>query len=124
MIKGIGIDAVEIDRIRNLLEIYGNRFISKILTRGEIDSLEEKNDSILFLAGRFAAKEALFKALGTGWSGGLKWHDIEVLNLKSGCPHIHLSAKTERIFKKTGAESIYCSITHTTQSAHAVVVLE
>lgn len=86
----IGVDIVEIDRIRNLYERYGQAFLHRILTEAEAQQCLAKPDPVASLAGRFAAKEAISKALGTGLAEGLTWHAIEVLNNEAGKPEVTL----------------------------------
>src|SRR5688572_13252225 len=90
MVIGIGVDVVQNDRIRGSLEKFGDRFINRIYTEGEQEYCKKCVNPAIHFAARFAAKEAAFKALGTGWSSGVKWRDIEILKLPSGQPELHL----------------------------------
>jgi holo-[acyl-carrier protein] synthase len=124
LIKGIGIDLIEISRIERIYAAYGNRFLAKILSRREGSRFASAAEPAIHLAGRFAAKEACLKALGTGWSGGVKWREVEVLSDSSGRPVIELQGRAMDAFGSMGAVSIHCSITHTRDVAQAVVVIE
>src|SRR5262245_52720442 len=90
MIIGIGIDVIQNDRIRESVEKFGDRFLNRIYTEGEQAYCKNCVNPAIHFAARFAAKEAAFKALGTGWAAGVKWKDIEVERLASGKPELHL----------------------------------
>src|SRR4029453_15753111 len=90
MITGIGIDVVQNDRIRNSIERFGDRFLNRIYTEGEIGYCKKCAQPAIHYAARFPAKEAAFKALGTGGPAGVKWKDVEVGRLPSGKPELHL----------------------------------
>jgi holo-[acyl-carrier protein] synthase len=124
MIYGIGTDIVEIERIKDLYRTYNLRFINRILSRGEIDILPKRNGHI-FMAGRFAAKESLFKALGG--KGSLGFTDIEILNDRSGRPFMRDHARIrENIhsLKDTDSLRIHLSISHERTFAIALVIIE
>ncbi len=91
MIFGIGIDIIEIERIEESVNKFGNRFLNKIFTDVELKYSLEKKNKFQHLAARFAAKEAIAKALATGWSKGFRWKDIEIYNEKSGLPKVKLT---------------------------------
>ena len=116
MIKGIGTDIVEIERIKEAVKDLGERFLSRIYTQKE-RAYCERRGKLKFpeLAVRFAAKEAYAKALGTGMRG-IHWRDIEVVNNKEGKPHI---ARNGKILPK-----VHLSLSHSRDSAHAVVIIE
>ena len=95
MIFGIGIDIIEIERIKKSHEQYGEAFLNKIFTPSEIKYSLSKKNLYQHLAARFAAKEAISKALTTGWSEGFRWKDIEIYNEKSGLPKARLFGKLE-----------------------------
>lgn len=120
MIHGIGTDIIEIKRIQNALERFGNRFINKIFTSREQAYCLSKKNKEMHLAGRFAAKEAIAKALGTGITEHVGWKDIEIINDSSGKPQVILS---ESIYPKLGL-SILVSISHCREYATAVAVIE
>jgi len=123
MIIGIGIDLVEVSRIESVLSKWGSRFENRVFTDSEIAYCNGKQDRFQKLASRFAAKEALLKALGTGWRGGTEWREIEVSNDESGKPLIILSGKTEQISRQLGVTNIFVSITSTHNYCAAQVVL-
>ncbi len=90
MITGLGVDIVEISRIQKLLERFGEKFAHRLLTEQEFARFQQRNGSATFLASRFAAKEAASKALGTGISGGMNFHSIEIVNDDRGKPELLL----------------------------------
>ena len=124
MIVGTGIDLCEVPRIRKSIERFGAKFTDRIYTPFEIAYVERKANRFERYAARFAAKEAGMKALGTGWSGGLGWHDLEVANLPSGRPTLKLQGKAAEIAEKRGVRNISLSLTHTAAQAMAMVILE
>lgn len=120
MIKGVGIDIIEIKRIKSVIEKFGDRFFQRILTDKEIEYCKSfKTKSELHFAGRFASKEAYSKAIGTGISKDFGWKDIEILNDKRGKPYINHVVKNEYSELK-----FHISISHTDEYASAVVVCE
>lgn len=124
MILGTGVDLTEVSRIRDAIARYGHRFIERIYTAHEIAYVERKANRFERYAGRFAAKEAGMKALGTGWKGGVRWQDFEVANLPSGRPTLKLHGEAARIAGKLGVKAISLSITHTGELGMAHVILE
>jgi len=125
MIVGTGIDLCEVDRIKRAMESeHGARFRDRVYTEREIAYAERRANRYERYAARFAAKEAGMKALGTGWSGGLGWHDLEVANLPSGRPTLKLHGKAAEIAEKMGVRTISLSMTHTAVQAMAMVILE
>ena len=122
MIYGIGIDIVKIDRIRSAAEKWGDSFIEKILTANEISYCYGKNDPYPSLAVRFAAKEALIKAVGAEVS--VKMKDIEVSNDKKGRPSIRVSNQLELFFKDKKIVRCHLSLSHEKEFGVASVVLE
>ena len=121
---GIGIDVVQNERIRESLEKFGNRFINRIYTEIETGYCNNCADPGIHFAARFAAKEAAFKALGTGWAAGVKWKDVEVRRLTSGQPELHLHGQALEVARNLGAARFYVSLTHDRMVSCAVVVLE
>ncbi len=119
---GHGIDLVEIDRIRSALDRHGDRFAKRLFTEGEQSQAGTGPLRVQFLAGRFAAKEAVMKALGTGWARGVSWTDIDVRRLPSGKPEIVLKGKCKEIADGLGVGQWEISITHTEGHAAASVV--
>jgi holo-[acyl-carrier protein] synthase len=124
MILGTGVDLAEVGRIREAIERYGERFTHRIYTPGEIAYVERKANKFERYAGRFAAKEAGMKAIGTGWKSGVRWQDFEVSNLPSGRPTLKLHGVAARVAEKMGVTSISLSITHTAELGMAHVILE
>jgi holo-[acyl-carrier protein] synthase len=124
MILGTGVDLAEVARIRDAVERYGQRFIARIYTPGEIAYVERKANRFERYAGRFAAKEAGMKAIGTGWKRGVRWQDFEVANLASGRPTLRLHGEAARIAERLGVKSVQLSITHTAELGMAHVILE
>jgi len=123
MIIGIGIDLVEVPRIEVAISRWGGRFEARVFTQKELTYCNSKKDKAQRLACRFAAKEALLKALGTGWRDGIDWKEIEVTNDELGKPIISLSGKTEEISRQLGVKSVLLSITSTKNYGAAQVVL-
>lgn len=121
MIAGIGIDLVEVRRIQNLLERWGERFLQKLFTDNEIKSCQAKVNQFECLAARFAAKEALAKALGHGWCRHFSWTDVEITNDVAGKPIFKISGKTKKLVE--GA-NIFLSLSHVKSQAVAFVVVE
>ena len=124
MILGTGVDLAEVDRIRTAVERYGRRFIERIYTPAEIAYVERKANKFERYAGRFAAKEAGMKAIGTGWKRGVRWQDFEVANLPSGRPVLHLHGEAAKIAERLGVKVVQLSITHTSELGMAHVILE
>ena len=124
MILGTGVDLAEVDRIRAAIERYGERFINRIFTSREIAYVERKANRYERYAGRFAAKEAGMKAIGTGWKQGVRWQDFEVANLPSGRPTLRLYGQAAEIAGQLGVKSVSLSITHTAALGMAHVILE
>lgn len=124
MILGIGSDLAEVARIRASRERFGNRFLERIYTEAEVRYALSKANADERLAGRFAAKEAGMKALGTGLAGGVTWKDFAVGREASGKPTLALSGVAAEIAKKRGIARVHLTITHTAEMAMAVVVME
>ena len=120
MVKAIGIDIVEIDRIKNVIDKWGDRFLRKVYTPWEINYCREKAYPEYSFAARFAVKEAVFKALGGGTSSGIKWTNIEVVNHKSGKPSIKMGGRVKEI---VGGGEILISISHSHKYAIAQALL-
>ncbi len=119
MILGIGNDIVEIDRIKAILTRYPQRFLNRIFTPHEQDYCLKRKEPALHLAARFAAKEAVVKALGTGFSQGLSWLDIEVRNDSKGKPIVFFSSLAKELF---GDLTLHISISHCHQYATAFAI--
>ena len=108
-----GIDLVDFPRIEEMIERHGSHFLDRIFTQTEQEQANVMKNRIERLAGRFAAKEAILKMLGTGWRGKIAWTDIEILNNQFGQPQVQLSGEVKKIASKLGAGDISLSITHT-----------
>jgi holo-[acyl-carrier protein] synthase len=124
MIVGTGVDIAEVERIRESIEQFGDRFLQRIFTEGEIRYCEKKANRFERYAARFAAKEAGMKALGTGWNHGVRWRDIEVVRLSGQRPTLQLKGVAAEIAAKLGVKNISLSITHTAHQALAHVIFE
>ncbi|MCX7805256.1 MAG: holo-ACP synthase [Planctomycetota bacterium] len=124
MIVGTGADLVEIERIRGVYERHGERFLSRVLTGREREYCLRHRDPAPRLAGRWAAKEAAMKALGTGLSGGVSWRDFEILPDARGRPELRLSGKAAELAAAMGAERYHVTITHSRDAAFASVIFE
>jgi holo-[acyl-carrier protein] synthase len=124
VIVGSGVDLCEVSRIESAIARHGQRFIDRIFTGSEIAYAESKANRYERYAARFAAKEAGMKALGTGWRGGIAWHDFEVANLSSGRPTLRLHGKAAELAEKLGVQGVALSITYTAGQALAMVILE
>ena len=119
---GHGIDLVECARIAKVFENHGVRFLDRILTPAEQERAKQYKDPIPFIAGRFAAKEAILKMIGTGWRGGIAWTDMEVLPDSLGRPVVTLTDETARLAAQLGIQRILLSITHTEHQAAASAI--
>jgi holo-[acyl-carrier protein] synthase len=117
-----GIDLVDFPRIEEMIQHHGKRFINRIFTADEQAYAEKNRNRVEKYAGRFAAKEAVLKLIGTGWRGKIAWTDIEVINNGNGQPHVTLDGEVKKIADKLGVEQISISITHTANFAIASAV--
>jgi holo-[acyl-carrier protein] synthase len=124
MILGIGIDIIEVGRIGTSYEKFGERFLNRILHPGEIAYCLSHKNPAPFLAARFAAKEAISKAFGTGIGAQLGWQDMEVGRKESGEPLVILHDKGEKLLKARGGRVVLISLSHTQDHASAVAILE
>ena len=124
MILGTGIDLIEVARIESSYERFGERFLSRILLPGEISYCLSHKKPGPFLAARFAAKEAISKAFGTGIGAQLGWQDMEVARKESGEPFVILHGKGKKLFEERGAKNLLISLSHTEIYATAVAILE
>lgn len=124
MIVGTGIDIAEVPRIRRSIERFGNRFLHRIFTPGEIRYCDSKANRFERYAARFAAKEAAMKALGTGWNHGVRWLDCEVIRRPGSRPTIAFHGKAGEFAARLGVKNAALSITHTKDQAFAQVILE
>src|SRR6266853_176432 len=118
----MGVDIAEVERIQGAIERHGETFVRRIYTEREY--CERFKNKYERYAGRFAAKEAAMKALGTGWRRGVRWVDLEVVRETSGRPTLAISGEAEKIAKQIGVKSVALSITHTESQALAQVIFE
>ncbi len=117
-----GIDLVECRRIREVWQRHGDRLTDRVLTAAELEYVRRHRDAVPRLAGRFAAKEAVLKVLGTGWRGRIAWRDLEILNDGDGRPYLRLTGECERVAEQLGITDILISITHTENYAAATAI--
>lgn len=123
-IVGVGVDLVETARLDRALSAHGDRFERRVFTEAERETCRGRRDRIQALAARFAAKEACLKALGTGWSRGLSFRQVEVVRDGDGRPSLRLHGAAAILAARSGVRAIHVSLTHQPGSAAAVVVLE
>jgi len=124
MIVGLWVDLVEVARIRAVLSAHRDRFLRRILTGAERAYVGRYRDPAERLAGRWAAKEAALKALGTGLGEGVSWQDVEILPTGTGQPELHLHRKALVRARALGATVFHVTITHSQELALAQVILE
>ena len=121
---GIGTDIIKVNRIKRLIEKRGDDFAERILHKNELKIYQQHNSAANYLAKRFAAKEALAKALGTGIAQGISFEDIEVINNEDGKPNLILHAKALDIANKLGVKKSFISLSDEKKYAIAYVILE
>jgi holo-[acyl-carrier protein] synthase len=121
-IVGHGIDIIECSRVAAVYERHAERFLDRLLTCAEREYVTGRRSIIQHLAGRFAAKEAILKVLGTGWRGAIAWRDMEIVNEPSGEPRVSLSGECARIAREKRITRILVSITHTPAYAAASAI--
>src|SRR4051812_16736789 len=122
MIVGLGTDIVEIVRIGQMIERHGEHFLQRVYTAEEIRYCQRRKESYQHFAGRWAAKEAVMKTLGTGWTRGVGWQDIEVATRKSGQPVINIRGTARDLATQFGIDDILISISHCRAYATATAV--
>jgi holo-[acyl-carrier protein] synthase len=124
VIISIGIDIIEVSRVREVL-LRTPRFIERVYTASERAYCESRGAvSAQHYAARFAAKEATLKALGTGWSGGIAWQDIEISAVDTGAPLLVFRGRVRELYEQSGATAAHLSMSHTSEHAIAEVILE
>lgn len=123
MVYGSGVDIIEVERVKRAVKRWGDTFLKKIFTDNEIDYSQKRRFAYQHLAARFAAKEAVLKAFGGGWSRSLPWKDVEIINDKNGKPNIRLHGEAKRIYDKKSIEKIAVSMSHTKNYAVASAIL-
>lgn len=121
---GIGTDITETDRIADMIERHGDLFVQRVYTPYEIEYCSVRKASTQHYAGRWAAKEAVLKAIGTGWARGIRWVDVEVQNEVGGKPHIVITGGAKEVCEQLGIDKVMISISHcrTYATAYAVAV--
>ena len=124
MIVGTGIDLVEVRRMDAALERFGERFVRRIFTEAESEYCESKANRVERYAARFAAKEAALKALGTGWSHGIAWREVEVRREPTGRPTLAFCGRAGEFAARLGVKRSFLSLSHTSEHAIAEVILE
>jgi holo-[acyl-carrier protein] synthase len=124
MIVGVGIDLVEVERIEHAWKRFGDRFVNRILLPDETAYCMTHKNPAPFIAVRFAAKEAISKAFGTGIGPSLGWHDVEVRRKDSGAPYVILHGKGQELLGTLKANVVHLSLTHTAKNSIAVAILE
>jgi holo-[acyl-carrier protein] synthase len=124
VIVGMGIDIAEVPRIRAVIEAQRERFLRRVYTLEEVAYCEQFKNKYERYAGRFAVKEAAMKALGTGWSRGVRWVDVEVVRQRGGRPTVTLKGEAKKLAERMGVKNIAVSITHTAEQAFAQVIFE
>ncbi len=124
MIVGTGIDIVEVLRVAQAIERFGDRFLQRIFTPDEIRYCQSKRNAAERFAARFAAKEAALKAIGTGWKNGISWTEVEVAREPGGRPSIRFKGKAAGFAARLGMKRASLSLSHTAQLAIAKVILE
>jgi holo-[acyl-carrier protein] synthase len=123
-ILGIGVDVVETARIQHSLDRFGERFLHRVFTQGEIDYCKSMKFSARHFAARFAAKEAASKAFGTGIGKSMGWRDIDVHRKESGQPYVVLEGGAKQLAAERGVSAVWLSLSHTEHHAVATVVIE
>ena len=121
MIQGIGVDVVDVQRMHSILTEQGSTFVDRVFTATEISYCKSKQNPEQHYAARFAAKEAVSKAMQTGWSGIFRWKDVEVVNEPSGAPKIFLYNAVAKSLEKS---TVHLSLSHTENTVVALVVIE
>lgn len=124
MIIGLGVDIAEVGRMKAAIERHGETILRRLYTTAEREYCEKFKNKYERFAGRFAAKEAAMKALGTGWSRGVRWVDVEVVRQRGGRPTVALHGEAGKIAGRMGVKNISLSITHTAEQAFAQVIFE
>ncbi len=124
MILGVGIDIIEVARIRDSFERFGERFLKRILRPEEISYCFSNKFPAPHLAARFSAKEAISKAFGTGIGGQLGWQDMEIVRKETGAPYVVLHGGGVPLLERLGGRTIHLSLSHTEFYASAVAVIE
>lgn len=123
MIIGLGIDIVEVRRINRALQ-GSDSLVKRVFTDKELEYCSKRKNKYQHFAGRFAAKEAALKALGTGWQEGIRWKDVEIIPDDLGKPEVLFHRRAKEVFDQSGADRAVVTITHASEYAVAAVVIE
>jgi holo-[acyl-carrier protein] synthase len=122
MVFGLGIDIIEIERVKKSIQDFGDKFLNKVYTKNEIEYCSKKSNKYQHFAARFAAKEAVYKALASGWKGGsMGWKDIEVLNEPSGLPKVKLSGMLQEFLSND--KDLKISMSHSDNYVTCVAII-
>ena len=121
-VLGMGVDIVECERIARMIEKHGDDFLTRVYTAGEISYCSPRKAAVQHYAGRWAAKEAILKALGTGWARGIQWTELEISNLVGGKPQAVLHGKAKEQASSLGIREVLISISHTAAHATATAI--
>jgi holo-[acyl-carrier protein] synthase len=121
MVAGIGIDIIEIDRIKKVIDEYNYKFLTKIFTNSEIEYCNKKSNKYQHFAARFAAKEAVYKAIASGWEEGLRWKDIEIENERTGMPIVKPTGQLEKFLSDN--KDLKISISHSDNYVTCVAIV-
>lgn len=124
MIAGVGIDLIELDRFGAALKRQGAAFLRRVFTASERRYCDSRKNRVPHYAARFAAKEAVLKALGTGWSGGIRWTDVEIRRAASGSVSVRLAGRAKAVAATQKVRRVHLSITHAGTHAAAIAVAE
>lgn len=124
MVLGLGVDIVQNDRIGKIIDRWGERFLTKVFTSMEIDFIDKRSQKIQRYAANYAVKEAMVKALGTGFRNGINFHSIQVRHNELGKPWAELHGATRSLARQIGVDKIHTSISHEKNYSVAVILLE
>jgi len=124
MIFGIGLDIIDVDRIRKIHSRWGDKFLVKFMRTGEIEYCRSLNDPAPSIAVRFAGKEAISKAFGTGIGERLNWHDLEIVHHESGRPTVKLHGNAQLMLIELGGKTVHVTLSHSEGQAAAMALLE
>jgi len=121
MVIGIGIDIIEIDRIKESIDDYGDQFLHKVYTENEIKYCLSKKNKYQHLAARFAAKEAIYKAISSNWNSELSWQDMEIINAPNGMPEVKFKGNLEKFLSKD--KDLKISMSHSRDYVACVAIV-
>ena len=124
MIKGIGTDIIEISKIKKIHDMWGDKALKRVFTDNEIKYCNSIKYKFRSLSARFAAKEAVLKAIGIGLNEGWRWRDVEISRLKSGKPEVKITGRIKKLFDRLKLSRVEVSISHSDNYAVAVAIVE